>query len=111
MAVIPWCQLAEEIRQTGFKNIEGRHRCKDGSTIPVEVNIRQVKIDREYHIASVRDITRRKQAEAAIQNQLHELERWHEVMIGREDRVLELKREVNELLGLLNRPLRYEASP
>src|SRR5438309_1815809 len=41
----------------------------------------------------------RRRTEAEIQNQLHELQRWHEATLGREDRILELKREVNELLA------------
>ena len=57
------------------------------------------------------DITDVKRAEAEIQNQLRELERWHEVMLNREGRVLELKREVNELLGRQNQPPRYTANP
>jgi len=56
------------------------------------------------------DITERKRAEAAIQKQLHELQRWQEAMLGREDRVMELKREVNELLTAQHQPPRY-ASP
>jgi PAS domain S-box-containing protein len=55
----------------------------------------------------VQDITERKAAEAEIQNQLHELQRWHETMMGREERVLELKHEVNELLTQQHQPVRY----
>jgi PAS domain S-box-containing protein len=46
---------------------------------------------------NVRDVSERKRAEALIAKQLNELERWHDVTLGREDRVQELKREVNEL--------------
>ena len=49
----------------------------------------------------------RKQADAEIQKQLQELQRWHEAMLGRETRIMELKREVNELLVQLHRPPRY----
>jgi hypothetical protein len=38
---------------------------------------------------------------------LHELQRWHEVMLDREGRVIELKQEVNELLARAGQPLRY----
>jgi len=61
-----WSKLVEEIRQTGFKIIEGRLKRKDGSTFPVEVNVRHVQLDREYLIAVVRDITERKQAEEGL---------------------------------------------
>ena len=59
-------------------------------------------------IGAVVDITDRKQAEAAIQDQLDELRRWHEATLGREGRVLELKKEVNELLA---RPASRRAIP
>lgn len=49
----------------------------------------------------------RTRAEEEIQNQLHELQRWQEAMLGRENRVSELKREVNELLLRQNQPPRY----
>lgn len=38
---------------------------------------------------------------------VQELERWHEVMLDREDRVIELKKEVNELLHRAGQPARY----
>jgi PAS domain S-box-containing protein len=43
------------------------------------------------------DITKRKQVEEQLKNQLDELQRWQDVMLDREDRVQELKREINEL--------------
>ncbi len=54
-----------------------------------------------------RDITERNLAEAAIKTQLEELQRWHKAMLRREDRILGLKREVNEVLGKTGQPPRY----
>ena len=54
-----------------------------------------------------RDITERKQAEARIASQLNELQRWQAVMLGREDRVMELKREVNKLCRDGGAAIRY----
>jgi DNA-binding NtrC family response regulator len=48
-----------------------------------------------------------KQSQEALQRQLQELQRWQEAMLGREGRILELKREVNELLAQLKQPARY----
>jgi PAS domain S-box-containing protein len=56
---------------------------------------------------SNRDITERKRAEEEIARQLEELQRWQAVMLDREDRNMELKREVNALLGRLDEPARY----
>lgn len=53
------------------------------------------------------DITERKQAEVQQAQQLDELRRWQAVVMGRETRLLELKREVNQLLRQLNQPPRY----
>lgn len=53
------------------------------------------------------DITQRKNDEARINEQLDELRRWHAITLGREDRVLELKREVNKLLKAAGLPPKY----
>jgi PAS domain S-box-containing protein len=53
------------------------------------------------------DISDRKLADEKIGSQLDELQRWQGVMLGREDRVQELKREVNELCRRAGRPARY----
>jgi PAS domain-containing protein len=56
---------------------------------------------------TLQDITERKRADEAIQEQLAELRRWHQVTLGREGRVLGLKKEVNDLLARLGEPPRY----
>ena len=48
-----------------------------------------------------------KRADEEIRSQLGELRRWHEATLGREERIIELKREVNELLAQLRQPPRY----
>lgn len=53
------------------------------------------------------DITERKKAEEQINIQMDELRRWYKVTLDREGRVLELKREVNELLKMHGEALRY----
>lgn len=54
------------------------------------------------------DITRQKQAERQLAEQLDELLRWQDLMLDREDRILELKGEINGLLARLGEPSRYE---
>lgn len=56
-------QAMEALRPAGFRMVEARHRRKDGSTFPVEVNVRYIQLDRGYMVAVVRDITERKGAE------------------------------------------------
>jgi PAS domain S-box-containing protein len=57
-----------------------------------------------------RDITERKQAESQLQERLNELQRWYNVSLGREKRILDLKREVNGLLGKAGQTPRYSSA-
>ena len=59
---------------------------------------------------TTRDIHARKLTEAQINEQLEELRRWHEVTLGREERILELKGEVNQLLAEAGKPGRYASA-
>jgi PAS domain S-box-containing protein len=61
-----WPVVVEEIKKAGFATIVGRHRKKDGSTYPVEVNARYVNLNQGYLVAVVRDVTERKAAEARM---------------------------------------------
>lgn len=53
------------------------------------------------------DITDRKQVEQKVHEQLQELLRWQSVMLAREERVQQMKAEVNELLAQQGLPARY----
>ena len=55
----------------------------------------------------VRDVTERAKTEESLKKEREELARMNNVMMGREDRILELKRDVNELLKELGRPPQY----
>ena len=61
----------------------------------------------ETLVGTIQDITDRKQAQEQIHQQLDELRRWQAVMLGREDRIMAVKREVNELLCRLGETIRY----
>lgn len=58
-----WPQLVAKIR-AGALSGAGSRRRKDGSTFPIEFNVKSVKLDREYLVATVRDVTERKELEA-----------------------------------------------
>jgi PAS domain-containing protein len=58
-------------------------------------------------VAQGQDVTELKGAEGQLREQLNELKRWQSLMLGREERVLELKREVNALLTEEGKPPRY----
>lgn len=55
-------------------------------------------------------VAARQQAEAVnatLAEQVRELQRWQTAMLGREDRIITVKQEVNELLARLGQPARY----
>jgi hypothetical protein len=64
------------------------------------------------HIAGVVvtfvDITERRHAEEKLRAHAQELERFNRLAVGRETRMIDLKKEINDLLGRLNEQPRYE---
>jgi PAS domain S-box-containing protein len=62
---------------------EARHRRRDGSTFPVEVSARAFEVDgRTYYQGSIRDVSDRKRAEAAVAYQAMMLERLEDAVVG-----------------------------
>ena len=62
---------------------------------------------KRYLLAVIIDITDRKNLDFRINEQLEELQRWYRATLGREERILELKQEVNDLLSQAGQPARY----
>jgi PAS domain S-box-containing protein len=62
----PWGEIVGQLRLTGHRTLESLHRRKDGSTFPVEINVNSIRLDRDYMVAVVRDITDRKRAEDSL---------------------------------------------
>ena len=62
-----WEQHKAEVRQRGSMSFESRHRTKDGRLFPVEVSTNHFRFNESYLACAFdRDITERKQAEAAL---------------------------------------------
>ncbi len=59
-------RVRQQLQESGFAIMETVHRRKDGTTFPVEVNMRQVRLDREYVVSISRDVTAQKRAEEAL---------------------------------------------
>ena len=70
-----WDAHIEEIRDRGRMRFRGEQERKDGSTIPVEVNLSYVDLDDQYMVAIARDISDRLERERELerQNERHEL--------------------------------------
>lgn len=58
----------EKLWDSGVLIVESTRRRKDGSTFPVEVNMKWVWLDRDYMVAVVRDISDRRKSEAALRS-------------------------------------------
>jgi len=63
--------------------------------------------EEEHCIAVVRNITFRKIEELKLAEQLNELNRWHSNTLGREGRIIELKREINAMASEMGQSLPY----
>lgn len=86
----------------------------DGRSVPVLKTVVPTHLrGRACLLECFVDIRDRKQADETIRQTLDDMGRLNQAMIGREERALELKREVNDLLKELGRPGRYrdDAAP
>lgn len=106
-----WAALNQQVYETDTTVIaETTSIMPDGKRKFFEVVLNPMH-DAEGNIIGIagttRDIHERKKAEAQIKQQINELNRWHEITMGREQRILELKQEVNKLLGKLHQPPKY----
>lgn len=80
-----WAHLLK----VGFLIIESEHRRKNGTTFPVEVNLRRVVLDKEYIVAVSRDVTERK---------------LHDTRLREFERVVE---SLEEMIVVVDRDSRY----
>ena len=67
VAKIGWPASRENIRRTGTLSGTTTHRRNDGLDVPVEFSAKWVRLDRDYVVTVVRDITQRQQAEQELQ--------------------------------------------
>jgi hypothetical protein len=58
-------------------------------------------------VVSFIDIAQLKHAEEQLCSNMEELQRFNDVIVGRESRMIELKKEINQLCAQLGQPPRY----
>jgi PAS domain S-box-containing protein len=80
-----WPHVVEQMRATGFLNRDGLHRQRqNGTSFPIELRAKWVRLDRDYIVAVVRDISERKRAEERVRQQASMLDHAHEAIIVRD---------------------------
>lgn len=96
-------QGMERFLKTGEGGIIGRvvelqGLCKDGTVIPVEMSLSAERVDgRWVFMAIIRDDRVRKSLEEELKTRLDETERFTRLMVGREIKMEELRREIAAL--------------
>ena len=80
------------------KTLELRAIRKDGTEFPIELSQSSVKIkDKWSAIGIVRDITDRKQSKKNLKDKMEQLEKYKKVTVGRELKMMKLKKQIKEL--------------
>jgi len=104
--------MAEVLEKGHVKSRECHVFTKNGSKRPVEMSITLLKNvggKPTGFVGITRDITERKRAEETLREHVRQIERLNDLFVGREQRMIELKREVNSLLKKLGQTPKYEA--
>lgn len=95
------------IVKKGYSKFEARHKTKEGRIIDFEVNT-TYSPELQKILAFFNDITERKSAEKKLLAQMRDIERFNRLMVGRETKMIELKKEINELLVKNNLDPKYK---
>ncbi|MCX5694799.1 MAG: PAS domain S-box protein [Candidatus Omnitrophica bacterium] len=78
------------------------HQRKNGEKFPVEISIRATDVEgKRFYQAIIRDISERKKTEEVSIKYTKELEVFYKASFGREERIVELKKEVEALRAKL----------
>ena len=87
---------------------EVEHYHKDGHVFPLSITASIIDIGARFYLVFYQDITERKEVEATIKNRIADLEWFNNISVGRELKMIELKKEINELLKRLGEEPKYE---
>ena len=101
--------MIETAMRDGSCFFEWTHKRISGEDFPATVLLSRIKQGEKVFLqATVRDITRQKQLELQLKDKIADLEQYKKVTVGREHKMIELKKEINELCKQTNQKPRYE---
>ncbi|MCX5694810.1 MAG: cache domain-containing protein [Candidatus Omnitrophica bacterium] len=91
-------EMIEIALRDGSNLFEWLHKRLDGEEFITTVLLTKMELaGKTIFQATVRDITERKKLEEEAKRHLHELEIFYKVSVGREERIIELKKEIGNL--------------
>jgi PAS domain S-box-containing protein len=101
--------LKTGIKKVIDKKVEVIAKNKLGEYFPIEIGISEVDLkNTKFFTAVFSDITERKTMEIDLTQKLDELERFNQLVVGREIKMIELKEEINELLKKIGKEPKYK---
>lgn len=88
----------------GSNSFEWIHKRKTGEEFPATVLLTRVELDgKKFLQATVRDISSKKTAESKLKEKIDETEKINQLMVGRELKMVELKKKIKQLEKKLTR--------
>ena len=100
-------EVEKQLKGSSVARFENRYICKDGSYKWLAWTATAADKKGVVYAAGL-DITERKQAEEELKKNMKQLERFNRLTVGRELRMIELKKEINELLRETGRTEKYK---
>ncbi len=102
-------KVISEVLSQKEANIEANILTKDDVEIPYFITARKMIIDNEvFIIGTGNDISERKKIEDNLRKNMIELERLSKLTFGREQMMISLKEEINQLLAQLGKEKKYK---
>jgi two-component system, cell cycle sensor histidine kinase and response regulator CckA len=87
----------QKIIKIGHDRFESVHRRKDGTLVDIEISVNYTNEDGGRMFVFVRDVSQRNRKEKELEKYTKDLERMNSLMVGRELKMAELKKVIEEL--------------